>query len=222
MSKAVFTVGEDSTFYFKDNGGDFPLQITTSLNDTGIVTYSGQVGAPCWVHSAWPDPLPPAIWVWDSYYASPDTNSEERISLSFSFAKLGIINMRMQADDGIEVIYQNQMVGGHSGSWSNPPSTATFNYIGGSVKVIGINSPNRRTTSPTINPGGLWFIASLNNCRISLFSAKGNKLFEDEFPTCDHELVYTDTRCPPETCECKHGNISCCINANGEVVKVIK
>jgi hypothetical protein len=219
MSRAVLTV-ENSTFYFKDNGGDFPLQVTTETIDLGIIAHSGQIGTPCWVHSAWPQPLPPAVWVWSSYYASPGRDIDERITLSFS-AEPGIVQMVMQADDGIDVIYKGQKVGGHSGSWTTNPSAASFNYTGGNIQVIGINIANGRT-NPQSNPGGLWFVASCNKCKLSLFTAKGNKLFEDQFAICDHELVYIGENCPPNTCECKHENTTCCIGANGEIVKIIK
>lgn len=186
------------------NNPPVEIQFTNTGNSQRVVTYSGLVGVPCYVHPAYARAIPPSVWVWSSYLASPKPNQAEIETFTVSFQAVAgqQFHLSVAIDDYGDIFFNGQLIN----------ISTTYNIISGATLIgrqgrntlvfVCTNRPDG-STDPMRNPGGLMFVVttSISQCQVKINDSSGI-IFDGIYPSCPEYEVICDDDCPTGFCKC--------------------
>lgn len=190
-----------------------PLEVIVSQGISNLVAYSGQIGTPCFEAGSWFDPIAPAVWVWNSFYASPQANSNETASFTVSFEGIQGQSFGLNvAVDNVADIFFNGATIGQASNFSNLTSFTLTAKQGSNILTFNCTNTPVGTTSPTANPAGLYFTVTSGSCGISVRDTTG-EIYNKQFGICPTYEVVCGDECPPGYLKCKTTSYPgyCCI-----------
>lgn len=221
--KAEVKILSDDPLIVVSTNPNPPITVSKETQTKELITYSGEVGTPCYQPSAWLEPESPAVWVWDAPLSSPKANENEIVdfTVNFNSEKDQLFELICACDNAASITLNNSLVG-NVYSFSVAKSFVITGNEGSNSLLFRCTNYANNSTDPQVNPAGLYFqLFSLDGCRIIITDQQG-EIFNKVFNQCPKYEVFCDDNCPEGYLKCKSDKYPgyCCLSCQETANKI--